>query len=841
MKKTLFSLAIVALGASAIVSCNKANEFAPNNAQEVTINLLLPAEAKSAFTDAEGLQWTEGDKIFWLNTDGGGNAEYTLTNSDITGGNVASFKTTIPGLAGGDVHGWFKYNTHGNLGNNEVIFSDLNGKISKYGTPTCGNGITTLHQSAAGVANPAIFALQSSIPTPQTIAEGTSEINVQMRILGTVFRVIPYTTTHNSESITKVEFSSTSNIAGTVEYQPSGTYRPPFWAEVKEMNVVLDTPMSLSGVTDKASSHGIYFSLPQTDSPIAGYKYVVYTDQADYTFTSAADLVVGNNEVKNVYLNLERGVRLGNEETIGKYWYDGSLAGGYAGNALNYTAAATDVNDLGYWTVYTQEDSDNSVNQRGVVAYPDFYTNTTITIIDNATGVAPTWMTFGYVSSTSDHLKIHLDANDGAERSATITFGYPAVAHHYGLRAGEPAKTITVTQAANAVVEPTISTEASLSITNGKHFDLTATLGFEVNGTPASDSEFNSYIASSTLTATNARVKRSGRTVTLEVLPNPLASARDIVLTLDYQGTSETLTFTQAAAASAYQPPYKYTISGWTRGQGDRTYNIAGDGTGASDWLCAFTALQKWDGGAWVNVTDKAQVDMEELCDQMFGTDDDSRWVNLVWNSFSAYAGECIIRTQEGTPATANTGAARSFTGSVMEYDHSSHIFNFTLNQVKAPVALSPGDNYWPTLDVSTSDSYYGPGWAAQAFPSIAKGANNSSYSFTIPTACSERWQCQLKMVTDLPALDAGKTYDFSVTFNCSNAVGAVRIQLMTAGIGYPVDDDFNVNTADSDMVFSKQFTGYALVNSTLILDFGYAPAGTDVVVKNIILKEHID
>ena len=793
MKKSFNSFAIVALSALMIVSCSKTLETsAPvvkdGDAQEVTVHLSVPT--KTAFYDADGLQWKPGDKIYWLNTNGGGNAEYVLTAGDITDGNVASFKTTIPNLASADVTGWFKHNTHGNLGNNEVIFSDLQGKDSKYGSFVLAADITALHQESAGNANPAIIALQSSLPTPQTITAGTAEVSVEMKILGTVFRVLPYTNTYNSEQIERVEFSSSDVIAGTVEYQPSGTFRAPFWANVRKMRITLDTPMPLTGVTDKTRSNGIFFSLPQTETPLSDYKYVVYTDQADYTFSSASPLAVSNNEVKNVYLNLEKGTRLANDETIGKYWFDGNLAGGYAGNSLSYPAAETTVDDLGYWAIYTQEDIDNSVNNRNAFVYPDFIGKTVISIVDNETGVAPTWMTFGYTSASSDHLKIHLEANGGAERSATITFNYPAIAHHYSLRAGEPLKTITVTQAADAVVEPTITTTSPLSLSNGKHFDVPLTLGFDINGTPASDSDFNAYMGTSTLTVTNARVKRSGRNVTLEILPNPTASARDIVVTLDYQGSAETLTFTQAAAVAAYQPPYKYSISGWTKIQGDKSFNLAADGTGGSDWLCAFGSLQKWDGAEWVNVTDQAQVDMDVLCDQMFGTDNDSRWVNLVWNSFSAYAGECIIRTQEGHPAAANTGAARSFSGQVMEYDHSAHIYNITINQAEAPVVVTPTLTKVYLTDISEDGETITAAATLEldinGTPSADVQADAATYGVTLscPGATATITNAAGNVQIVFPANATASTKDYTLTANGTTSDSITFTQAAGSGGG---------------------------------------------------------
>ena len=313
-------IAIVCL--SFTISCSRSEEqnysSISNEGQEVTIHLRVqnsqdPATS-AVFDDEFGLQWAVGDRIFWKNTDGGSNCEYTLTASDITDRFEASFKTVIPGLSEGNVNGWFKYNTHPNLGNDEAVFSDLDSKINKYGTPNLAGTTLTYHQSAAGTANPAIFSLQSSRSTssilPETLTQGTSEITLDMQILGTVFRVLPFTTTYNDEVVQKVTFSSSSTIAGTVKYEADGTYTAPFWANINKIIIELDTDMSLTAATSKALSEGIYFALPPTSSPIAGYEYVVTTDKAEYVFTSEKTLSVENNKVKNIPLNLDKARRV---------------------------------------------------------------------------------------------------------------------------------------------------------------------------------------------------------------------------------------------------------------------------------------------------------------------------------------------------------------------------------------------------------------------------------------------------------------------------------------------------------------------------------------------------
>ena len=104
---------------------------------------------------------------------------------------------------------------------------------------------------------------------------------------------------------------------------------------------------------------------------------------------------------------------------------------------------------MGYWVVYTQDSAEGSpVKPCEPANYPDFYDNTVISIVDNATNAAPDWLQFGYSANhLNSHLWIKLTENTAdAARQAVITFTYPDVAHQYQLRANERQKVITVTQ-----------------------------------------------------------------------------------------------------------------------------------------------------------------------------------------------------------------------------------------------------------------------------------------------------------------------------------------------------------------------------------------------------------
>lgn len=435
MKNSL-SFYIIAL-LSLFISCNKEAErntksASSEDADVVQIN--LSAETKATMSDLLGINWAVDDIIFWRNQTGSANASYTLTALDITDGNRASFKTAIPNISTNDVYGVFRYNNHPDLANNESVFSDLNSKPSKYGTPSLDGDKLIIHQEAAGIINPAILSMHSG-ESAIMIKQGTSEITLEMEIVGTVFRVLPFTSTYQSEKIQKIIFSSSSVIAGTIRYDYSnGDYTPPCWANIKEYEVDLDAEMSLSGVSSAETSHGIYFSLPKTDSPISGYRYVVVTDVAKYTFVSAADLSVGTNKVKNVLLNLDKASRIELAAVMGDLKYQGGIANG---STINRGAAAVSDYAYGYYEAYIKDSGEVDWTMMSAASnFAKYYSPAVFSIIDDATGLEATWVSAHYRTNDS-WILFSLDENTSTSaRNATLTVTFPSVVDGYVLLDG---------------------------------------------------------------------------------------------------------------------------------------------------------------------------------------------------------------------------------------------------------------------------------------------------------------------------------------------------------------------------------------------------------------------
>ena len=337
-KKINYLLLALAFGASAFSSCVKEEGQETDTNKTIQVEFSIGDEVKG-FTDMEGVKWEVGDQVKYA-----GGVELTsapLTAEQISkDGYTASF-TFDAKLIAENRTGWF-VSTKCHPGNyTEVEF-----------TLGADNGNSFI-QDVAGEMNSRYLFLHSGTSTINITKDVTPSF--KMDIAGSIFRVIPYTTTYNDEKVLSVKFESNDKVVGTVGYdRGAGTYKsvtevnaPNGWKAYTFVKVDLGTAFSLNGVTCAENSKGIYLPVAATkaDATLNGYKYVVETDKATYTFNAMdKQLAVGENFVKNVLLNLDKGVRT-TESGYLKY-----------GGALNLSTIPADGctdQDAGYWEAYT--------------------------------------------------------------------------------------------------------------------------------------------------------------------------------------------------------------------------------------------------------------------------------------------------------------------------------------------------------------------------------------------------------------------------------------------------------------------------------------------------------
>ena len=150
--------------------------------------------------------------------------------------------------------------------------------------------------------------------------------------------------------------------------------------------------------------------------------------------------------------------------------------------------------------------------------------------------------------------------------------------------------------------------------------------------------------------------------------------------------------------------------------------------------------------------------------------------------------------------------------------------------------------NLWKNAVMDVSFWFADEGWAQIANPQYT--AEGNTHTIIIPDGIgSQRWQGQMVFNNTGIVTSAEKTYDFQIVLNSTADHGGVTVKLTQ-------QDDDNVFffedahalTAFEDYTYQvKGVQGVDLSNAKLVLDFGGATPGSTVVIKDIVLQEHIE
>ena len=434
INKLIAVLAVASLG----VACNKEQlqDEIPSSGNGTVQVVVSIDNGTRSFSDAEGVKWEVGDQIKYA-----GGVELTsepLTDKQITDNGYKASFTFDKSLIEADRTGWFCSTKCHPTNYKEVEFT--------LGTDN-GNLFT---QDEAGQMNSRYLFLHSGTGMVKITKDVVPEVN--MEIAGTIFRVIPYTTKYNDEKILSVKLSSKTNLVGTVSYDRVGkTYTGVTelnggngWKSYNFVKANLDTPFSLQGITSAKTSKGIYFAVAATpaDKPLEGYKYEVETDKAKYVFDAmSTPLAVGNNFVKNVYLNLDKATSRVEGET-GLLKYDGALT------LTTIPAAGASNRDAGYWQASTSTDDGASWTVRINAENAAFYSSVKFSYADAKTGHPVDWISVVYGGNDLCHWMVTAQENTGEERSVKVTATYSDVKGYVIQEEKYKTKELIITQAA---------------------------------------------------------------------------------------------------------------------------------------------------------------------------------------------------------------------------------------------------------------------------------------------------------------------------------------------------------------------------------------------------------
>lgn len=372
---------------------------------------------KAVIRDGESIKWAAGDEVK-LAAKEGVSPEFTVEEETTT------LTLTATGLTAGSDFVLLKTN-HGNK-----AFDNVEVRFPAEQT-----------QAEAGILNSENIVLHSDVAKIPAVAEGEQSvaIPVKMKIIGSLYRFIPYTNKYNDEKIVSVSFvSADKNIAGNgavigKNYNTPNLYKQNtdgifgeecviFWdATSKEVKTTLTTPYDLADAKSSETTKGIYMSL----APIkmSGYKYVVRTDKATYTFdASDKPLQIAENGLKNVLLNLD------NEKVIrvadsGKVRYEGNIKN----YDISYEAIDNQTTYMWNYAMVQRLGSENYEKVPNTGENIRFYTNVVFEYTDAKTGDKVDWLSVKY-GENSDQWHLTVSENTGdSPRSAKVTARYANV------------------------------------------------------------------------------------------------------------------------------------------------------------------------------------------------------------------------------------------------------------------------------------------------------------------------------------------------------------------------------------------------------------------------------
>ena len=850
----IFSLVLFASCSKVVeteVVSEEPSEVVVNEPKE-TLNLKvtfgLNNETKAQFSDELGIVWQEGDVVRWEGNTG--NTTSTLELGGISNeGHSATFDFEIPGITGQSPQGVFRYNwssanqSEWNFGNNER-------QITEPTLTYVGEESISYTQAEAGVMNKSFLFMHSSTSW-ETIAQSATASNpthVEMKILGSIFRILPYTKDYNDEAVQSVTLqprNSSDALGGLVFYNYGGdeyldqNQKKYNW--YKKATVTLGTPFELTSVSDRESSKGIYFSVPATNSPIHGYTISITTDKARYTYSTTSDLNVNEDVVKNIYVKLDAAHRLASSAK--EIAYEGGLSTDPTVIERDYHSCS----NVGftYWQAILYNFNGSRVDgMLSAASYPEYYAPT-VTITNDSDGTPATWVNL-YYRDKNEWLAYDLTENTGETvRKATAVLTYPNVGDNR-IRVGFESRTIKFTQTGNVVVTPELANLSTTAVTSDRNV-VTATLKLRTGGgayLTGDDYDTFASAVSLNITPSTASVSRDGTTLNIVIPKNFTTSPIDYTLTADLEGRQSSETIAQAAGAKNYTKVFTWDYDSWQsagEGRGNRLFQRTSisasgftqtpDAQGRGAWMLVMNNFKDISTGLYPEEGDKPEIVkfVFDLSDSEY--DDLVSWIPLT----VSYVGTQVFITL--TDVLENTGTYREFHSFAKTKDYEDFV-EVIISQRGADSATPVSE--WSNVSSFECVKQY---WAGTTAPAIDL-SNTNSFTITAPAVKTwgGDWSAQNFILINGPKPVSAKSYTLSFDIDSDSSSGII-LKLAEWNGSSDVGEFFfrpggsNNVVAGKTFAFSQDFAGQDRDNFVLIIDLGNCDAGSSWTFSNFDLK----
>ena len=146
--------------------------------------------------------------------------------------------------------------------------------------------------------------------------------------------------------------------------------------------------------------------------------------------------------------------------------------------------------------------------------------------------------------------------------------------------------------------------------------------------------------------------------------------------------------------------------------------------------------------------------------------------------------------------------------------------------------------NLWKNVNY-TMFFWYAPGWSQIADPGFE--ANGNDYTVTLPEATTDQWQAQMAFKTTNISTNAATNYDFSCILNSDKDLPGATVKLVMDGDDgvFYFADRVDLKAGEDYVFWKSDMPGIDMERVNLFFDFGGCQAGTNVNIRNIVLKDH--
>ncbi|MDO5035379.1 MAG: hypothetical protein Q4D93_00265 [Porphyromonas sp.] len=147
--------------------------------------------------------------------------------------------------------------------------------------------------------------------------------------------------------------------------------------------------------------------------------------------------------------------------------------------------------------------------------------------------------------------------------------------------------------------------------------------------------------------------------------------------------------------------------------------------------------------------------------------------------------------------------------------------------------------NMWRGMTY-TIETYFAPGWVANPEGVTIKSEDNKEFNISLHEATADQWQAQVKLLTDL-STNAATSYDFSAQITATETVNGATVKLVKRGDDgvFFFEERIDLAASETYYLVKDNMAGIDMAEVSLVFDFGGAPAGTEIQVSEVVLKEH--